>query len=39
MRHVLEMWTSRLWLLYWVSTTILSIPALTRLDSTKSISR
>jgi hypothetical protein len=30
---------SRLWLLYWVSTHILRIPALARLDSAKSISR
>src|ERR1700733_15792452 len=30
---------SRLWLLYWVSTAIRNIPALTRLDSAKSTSR
>src|SRR5680860_1194586 len=38
-RQVWAMWRSRLWLLYWVSTTMRRKPALTRLDSTKSISR
>src|SRR5580704_6110847 len=33
------MWRSRLWLLYWVSTQILRMPPLARLDSAKSISR
>src|SRR5215471_9160989 len=33
------MWRSRLWLLYWVSTHILRMLALARLDSAKSISR
>src|SRR5215471_12414645 len=33
------MWRSRLWLLYWVSTQILRMPALARLDSAKSMSR
>ena len=32
-------WRSRLWLLYWVSTQIRRMPALTRLDSAKSTSR
>src|SRR5580693_3759252 len=38
-RQVVEMCRSRLWLLYWVSTAIRKIPALTRLDSAKSTSR
>src|SRR6476469_8470539 len=33
------MWRSSLWLLYWVSTAIRTIPALTRLDNAKSINR
>jgi len=37
--QVVEMCRSRLWLLYWVSTQIFLMPALTRFDSAKSMSR
>src|ERR1700682_1104849 len=38
-RQVWAMWRSRLWLLYWVRTTILKKPALTILESAKSMRR
>jgi len=36
-RHVWLMCRSRLWLLYWVRTTIFRYPALAKLDSAKSM--
>ena len=38
-RHVLEMWRSSEWDLYWVRTTTLRKPELIMLDSEKSMSR